>query len=189
MTEWRTSPSFPEYEVSDCGDVRTRFKSATRAAGRILKGSIKSGYRRYELWISASHQRRMIGAHALVCEAFHGPKPSESHVPAHWDGVRLNNTPANLRWATPLENNADRLRHGRTIRGSKSPFAKLDDNAVDFIRTSPRVRGSQKRLADHFGVSESVISNILNGHAWRDQSRSARSLALRIAPELRETDK
>lgn len=45
--------------------------------------------------------------HRLVCEAFHGPKPTPKHEVAHWDGDKTNNTAPNLRWATHKENCQD----------------------------------------------------------------------------------
>lgn len=42
--------------------------------------------------------------HQLVCEAFHGPKPSPQAVVIHIDENALNNRPENLRWGTQKEN-------------------------------------------------------------------------------------
>lgn len=43
-------------------------------------------------------------AHQLVCEAFHGPKPSPEAVVIHLDENALNNRPENLKWGTQKEN-------------------------------------------------------------------------------------
>jgi len=161
MTQWRVSPSHPNYEVSEDGKVRTRFRSATRSAGRVLKGSLKFGYLRYDLW--DGERQHCVGAHRLVCEAWHGPAPTNRHEPAHWDGDRLNNRFANLRWATPAENSADKIRHGRSGRGEANAHAKLSDADVAIIRASVRGRrGEQLELARRYGVSESCISEIVN---------------------------
>lgn len=164
--EWRVVPSFPNYEVSERGGVRTRFKTKTRPAHRLLKPRVMYGYHRFELWVPELKKDRMIGAHALVCEAWHGPRPSENHEPAHWDGDRANNHFLNLRWATRIENAADRTRHGNTLRGDRNPGALLTDEQVGAIRSMPRgPRGWQRQLARTYGVSEGCISSILNGTA------------------------
>lgn len=36
--------------------------------------------------------------HLLVCEAFHGPRPSKSHHAHHIDGDKVNNKASNLEW-------------------------------------------------------------------------------------------
>jgi hypothetical protein len=161
MTEWRVVTRFPNYEVSERGAVRTRFKTATRSAGRVLKGSIKFGYQRYDLW--HGDRQHCVGAHGLVCEAWHGPAPSSEHVPAHWDGDRLNNHFDNLRWATPRENAQDKIRHGRSLRGEDNPHAKLSNADVIAIRSSiTGRRGEQKELAERYGVSEGRISILVH---------------------------
>lgn len=45
-----------------------------------------------------------IRVHRIVCSAFHGEPPTDSHVVDHIDTNRANNRPENLRWVTRLEN-------------------------------------------------------------------------------------
>ena len=68
-----------------------------------------------------------------------------------------------LRWATPSENQRDRLRDGTDSRGEKSPHAKLTSDAVRLIRASD---DSRSALAARFGVSESVIQRVRSGKKW-----------------------
>lgn len=49
----------------------------------------------------------------MVCLAFHGPKPPDKDVCAHWDDIKHNDKPSNLRWATRKENAEDRVRNER----------------------------------------------------------------------------
>lgn len=120
--EWRVIAEAPDYEVSDRGRVRRCTPDwQGKYLGRILKPSLSRGYHRYLLCVGGRHINRT--AHSLVCIAFNGPKPSPEMHCAHKDGDRLNNTPENLYWATPLENAADRDRHGRTHRGPRRPEA------------------------------------------------------------------
>lgn len=63
-------------------------------------------------------KHRQVFVHRLVLFAFHGAAPSPKHQCAHFDGNKLNCKSSNLRWATPKENNEDKVRHG-TSRGHK----------------------------------------------------------------------
>lgn len=164
MTEWRPSPVYPElYEVSECGQVRRIVTSRGTRAGHVLRGCITVGYRRYDLYCGdgiPSHQL----AHRLVCQAWHGPPPSDRHEVAHNDGNRLNSHYSNLRWATPVENQADRVKHGTHLRGERAAAAKLTAADVLKIRSDSRPYGL---ICAEFGVVKSTVSEIKNGKKWR----------------------
>jgi len=61
--------------------------------------------------------------HALVLEAFVGPRPSGMHC-RHLDGNPHNNAIDNLKWGTVQENQVDRERHGTGNQGSRNPNYK-----------------------------------------------------------------
>lgn len=63
---------------------------------------------------------KRVYAHRLICEAINGP-PDEGCYTAHscGNGHLGCITPAHLRWATPKENTADAIRHGRVARGDQ----------------------------------------------------------------------
>lgn len=67
-----------------------------------------------------------LKVHQVVCEAFHGPRPSANSVVIHIDEDGLNNRPENLRWGTQKENlNMPKFIqycHSRT--GENSPIVK-----------------------------------------------------------------
>jgi len=56
------------------------------------------------------------------------------------------------------------VRRDRTIRGSASPIAKLDDDAVQAIRSAP---DSYRIIAKRFGVHVSVVSRVKGRSAWK----------------------
>lgn len=81
--------------------------------------------------VKNAHGTKSMGVHRLVCEAFHGQKPTPKHMTAHWDGNKKNNRPSNLRWATASENQADRVRHEaskRVIRNRPDYFKSQQKN-------------------------------------------------------------
>ena len=113
LTEWRAVPGYEGfYEVSDGGSVRglTRQVANRTVRGRNLKPIInRGGYARVALQGIGKPVYRSI--HALVLEAFVGPRP-EGAVTRHLDGDRLNNCVENLAWGTATENQYDTVSHG-----------------------------------------------------------------------------
>lgn len=164
--EWRSIKGFTDYEVSERGDVRRVVARFSRKAGKVLRGDTTAdGYRRYML-TACDGARKLRPAHALVCEAFHGAKPTPSHEVAHYDGNRLNNDYRNLRWATRQENANDTARHG-TKFGERSGRAKLTTQDVVAIRRRFNGEyGQIKALAEEYGLSPSAMRLVCHRVRW-----------------------
>jgi hypothetical protein len=64
---------------------------------------------------------------------------------------------------TNAENSEDMVRKERSSRGEGRPASKLTDEQVRQIRTMP---GTQRAIAEVFGVSQSVVSLIRQGKLW-----------------------
>ena len=162
--EWRRLDWLPFYEISENGDLRRHTARRSRRADVVIRGFLVKGRRMYHVSLGDSKMVNLVAAR-LVCEAWHGPCPTDKHQCAHWDGDKRNDHHSNLRWATPCENSADRLRHGTDFQGEKHPCAKLSDAQIAEMRSlhRPGVYGSAVGLARQFGVSESHARNILSG--------------------------
>lgn len=155
--EWRPT-QFDGYWVSSLGRVRGR-------TGVILKLYITvPGY----AVVHCGHLNPR-GVHTLVCEAWHGPPPAAGMHAAHHNRNPLDNSPDNLRWATPLENvGRDRLRHGTVPRGENHAHAKLTQEKAREIRAQlPGPRGIINRLAREYGVTKTAITNVRDNITWR----------------------
>jgi hypothetical protein len=170
--EWRACPGFPDYEVSECGDVRRASGSRTRRRGWRLRGFIDSdGYIRYAL-LDAAKVKRVAIAHRLVAEAFIGPPPSPSHEAAHNNGSRISNHYSNLRWATRKENDADTVVHGTARVGAANGNAKLTEDDVRSIRAEYRAIKNRERegrvsdLAKAYGIHHATLIHIATGKSW-----------------------
>lgn len=117
---WRPIPGREGgYEVSSLGRVRSVDRTITRMTKRgpvraRLKGRVLATSMANSGYLVAMIGRARPYIHDLVLQAFIGQRPA-GHQAAHWDGDRRNNTPGNLRWATPSQNNLDKARHG-TLR-------------------------------------------------------------------------
>lgn len=118
--------------------------------------------------VSRGVGRKTWALHTLVCEAFHGLRPGRTSVVRHLDGDPANNDPANLRWGTKAENEADKRRHKTLACGSKQGSAKLTEEAVDLIRRAvPIGLLTAERAAEFYGVVPSTIRQIVRGGSWR----------------------
>ena len=155
--EWRPT-AYEGYVVSSLGRVRGRNMT-------VLKPYINAAG--YAIVFCGKDNPR--GVHILVCEAWHGPRPSENVHAAHTNGNSLDNTPQNLRWATPLENGHDRVLHGTPPRGISNANAKLTPEKARAIRAQfPGPRGTINRLVREYGVTKTAITNIRDNITWRD---------------------
>jgi hypothetical protein len=167
--EWRTLPWLPGYEISESGDVRHTTRKATRPVGYVLKGCIQNdGYRIYKIPVGGT--KRILKAHRLACEAFHGPSPNVlKREVAHNDGNPGNNHFTNLRWAGRRENDRDRVRHGTDPKGDRNGNARFTWDQVRAIRARFTGRwGEITAIAREYGVSVSAIAQMRDGRHWHE---------------------
>lgn len=110
---------------------------------------------------------KMVSAHRLVCQQVHGEPPSAEHHAAHGcrNGRKGCINPNHLRWATPTENQADRVTDGTHSRGEKCATSKLTEKQVSDIRTLYGEK-SQQQIADLYGISQLHVSRIVRGKVW-----------------------
>lgn len=158
VEKWKIVVEAPDYEVSDHGHVRRcRPDRLGRMSGKLLATPLNDkGYPHLNLHVGGRQYLRRV--HRLVCEAFHGPRPSLSHEVRHLNGDRTDNRASNLTWGTSTENKLDTARHGRAHRRHVAPV--LQPEHVREIRSSPAPR---KELARRFGVSPATITLVRNG--------------------------
>lgn len=105
--------------------------------------------------------------HRLACILRHGRAPSPNHEAAHscGQGHKACINPRHLRWATPLENTADKLSHGTLKKGEDCYQSKLSSSEVKEIRA---LGGTmlQREIGALYGVDQSVISRVLSRKYW-----------------------
>lgn len=170
--EWRACPGFPDYEVSEHGDVRRAVASRTRKRGWRLRGFIDGdGYLRYVLR-APDRSKAPICAHVMVALAFIGPAPSDKHEVAHNNGSRVANHHSNLRWATRKENDADTKVHGTDRSGERNGNAKVSEaDVIDIRREYRRIKNRESAvrvgdLARRYGLNHKTLVRIARGAAW-----------------------
>lgn len=106
-------------------------------------------------------------ASRAMCILAHGEPPTPSHQAAHscGNGDKGCCNPRHLRWATPVQNNADKVDHGTVNRGSRHGNAKISEADVRAIRALPPGT-SNAEIARSFGLARTTIADIRSRRRW-----------------------
>lgn len=163
---WKPIPGWEGlYEVSNFGDVKRltfthehpKLKSRTYPEKLLKPRQSKTGYMRVSLCKNSKSKDHYV--HALVLEAFVGPRPEGKQV-RHRNGKRHDNRLQNLVWGTPIEQGADMRQHGTTGK-------KLSAQQIPDIREKCRTgHYTYSEVAREYGVTPRVISGIHRGQFW-----------------------
>ena len=118
---------------------------------------------RGQIWLDGKSKY----ASRVVCEKVNGPPPTPKHEAAHNCGNGhlgcVNHR--HLRWATHVENEADKLIHGTHSRGERCGASKLTESEVRSIRELSGLL-TQRRIAEMFDVSNATVCHILKRNRW-----------------------
>ena len=169
---WLQIEDYPGYEVASTGRVRSVDRQVTtgsgirRYAGKIIAPT-RNQHGHLKVALRSSQGKVYRYVHSLVAEAFIGPRPQGMEV-AHADGHPVNNNLANLRYATPAENAADKVGHGTALNRGRHPRARLGEAEVSAIRQALRDGKTQRAVAEEHGVSRTTVSAIATGRSWRE---------------------
>lgn len=172
---WTPIPGFEGwYEAHPNGQIRSVDRdiaienSRTRpysihCRGRILRTTLNEGYPYVTLWMQ--HVQFTAKVANYIALTFHGPRPDGLYI-CHINGDRADSAASNLYYGTPSANVADALRHGTLRHGERTPWAKLTEADVRYIRSNPE-RLPQRALGEIFGIHQSRISKIQRREQWR----------------------
>lgn len=109
-------PIFFNYRVDKRGNVYSNLfrgsKHGQTGPWRKLKNHLdKKGYFYIGLRINGKTYNKRVCR--IICEVFHGPAPTKKHQVSHLNGIKTDNRPKNLIWATQSENKGrDSIRIG-----------------------------------------------------------------------------
>lgn len=166
----RPIPWAPGYRISSDGRVWSCLKVASSTKRMTsewheVQGWVsRYGYKRVAVCAAGKPKKCLV--HALVLEAFVGPKP-EGMECCHANGVRTDNRLENLRWDTRKGNMQDAVRHGTTHKGERSPVAKLTADQVREIRRLADGNVPHRAIAERFGVHYETVSCIKRRKSWK----------------------
>lgn len=156
---WLPIAAYPDYEVSDLGRVRRgqRIRRATPdSKGRL----------RVSFW--ANGKAKKVAVHTLVAEAFLGPRPA-GKVVRHRNGAHTVNRLTNLRYGTPVENEADKALHGTKVYGEAHPASRLTEQLVIEMRARYVPRDPKhgiSAIAREMGLPRITVKQAISGHTW-----------------------
>jgi hypothetical protein len=164
--EWRTIPEFPDYAVSNMGNVKRISSGNATHAGRLKSPSLNSrGYLIVRLRRDGKSLTKPV--HILVGRCFIGLRPVELQT-NHIDGDKLNNHVHNLEYVSASENIIHALRLGLSSprKGERNPLAKLTKQKVLEIRASASLGYAE--LGRKYSVRPSTIWAVLTRRTWRE---------------------
>lgn len=158
----------PAHAVSPGGDVYSLIY------GRNLKPGMGTNGRRF-VNIRVFGDDRVVprGVHALVCTAFHGPRPPGLDA-SHVNGDKSDNRASNLVWETRKENFARKVEHGTSDIGVANSRAHLNTEQLDKIFDLREDGLKHEDIATEIGCSRVMVTKVLNGHRYRDHYEKRR---------------
>lgn len=125
--------------------------------------------------------RKVHGAHRVMCELVNGPPPTPAHQAGHSCGLGHDACvhPKHLSWKTKSENRRDREQHRRKIKNFRY---KLTPEQAEEIR---KLAGTMTNtaLAAKYGVSRGCVRQIIKGETWLHgwDPKGTRAKAARMA--------
>lgn len=161
--EIRPIPGFPDYYVTDTGDVYSTKRSKDPIKMALIV--TKLNYRTVKIGWGGFWPRKLV--HRLVAMAFLPDYTETLHV-NHLDGNPSNNHVSNLEMCTHQQN----IQHSFTLghrdhKGNKAHRRILTEEQVLYIRdTLERKIKTIKELAKEFKVHNSTIGKIKNRKNW-----------------------
>lgn len=169
---WETVPDFPNYEVSNFGNVRSkdriseRMGNSTKLKGMMLKGKIDRGYRRVTLYAGDRKRHKEISIHRLVAQAFI-PNPKNLPCVNHKDENPENNHVDNLEWCTHKYNSNYGTAIERRVKHQdwKSIADKQSTPVIQCLKDGTPIKTwvSMMECEREIGIKAGSISRCCNG--------------------------
>lgn len=153
----KTIPAAIGYAISPKGNIYNK------KTGRMLKPYIEPhGYLTIKLEDSMGIRRNLL-IHRLIYSTHVAPIPKGMWV-NHKDGNKTNNSIDNLELTTPSENHlhASQVLQRKYARGLEVHTAKLNQDAIDAVKTLHSLGWSQSKIARAFGVTQPSIHLQIN---------------------------
>jgi hypothetical protein len=169
MEIWKEIAGWEDYyEASNFGNVRSKIRKGKTAFGeRLYGGKVLSpfvhlnGYLTVNLTIAG--KRKQYSVHRLIAETFLGQCPNAMEC-CHNNGVTTDNKIENLRWDTPKNNHADKIKHGTWGGGQNSASAKLNEQQAKNVKYSKKPLAY---FAEKYNMSISGLGKIRYGESWK----------------------
>jgi len=160
---WISAFNFPEYEVSDFGNVRRIKKSfGTRPMKKVNPWVGKNGYQMVVL--SSPEKRKYFLVHRLVYQSFKGS--CDGLDVCHNNGIRIDNRLENLRSDTRKGNMSDIYKHDTHIRGERCGTNKYKTEQIILFRQDLANGMTVADAARKNNIHKQTAYNIKNKLIW-----------------------
>ncbi len=160
-----------KYAVSSHGRVAS-YKEDIVADGKLLEGSLTSGYKTLNLHINGTNGT--IYFHREVAKLFNKKNSPKEKFVIHLNHSKTDNNYKNLKWSTQKDvsvhqqKSPDKIAY-KKVQNSRTRGLKLDAKQVKAIKIlieNPRRKLTYKQIAGKYNVSEMTIYRIKSGENW-----------------------
>ena len=160
-----------KYAVSSNGRAAS-FLLDVNEDGRLLNGSLTSGYRTLNLHLEKGNGT--IYLHREIARIFCKKASTKHSYVIHVNHKKEDNRIKNLRWATGAEvsihqQNSPQKKAYKKLQASRTEGLKLNAIKVKAIKVAlnhPKRKLTYKLLAEKYGVSEMTLYRIKSGENW-----------------------
>lgn len=179
MTKWAPVAGYPNYIVSDEGEVWSIERLVTDKNGRTMRfkarelGGWQRPYdgRRSVTLHTDDGEQRTVAVGALVLRGFVG-EPEDGQQCRHLNGDATDDSISNLAWGTSSDNQNDAVFHGTNplLRtGEEHSNSKLTWEIIREIREAWATgKYMQRTIGKVFGISQSHIHQIVTNKIWKE---------------------
>ena len=159
------------YAISNQGRAAS-YQEDILKDGKLLNGSLTSGYRTLNLHIDSGNGTIYI--HREVAKLFSPRKSPKHKFVIHLNHKKTDNVAKNLRWATMEEVSAHQQLSPEKIaykerQATRTRGLKLSASQVRVIKEAmknPKRKLTYKQMAEKYGVSEMTMYRIKSGENW-----------------------
>ena len=182
---------YPDYEVSNCGRIRTKSRMVRyehsitgkehfrKTESRLLKiyANNRTGYKFVQLYRDKKSRNQHI--HRLVALVFINSRPARNLEVNHKDGNKHNNRVDNLEWVTCEYNHEHATQSGLKAKGEKIGTAKLTESMVWAIKWFLDKGHTHTELSKAFRISRPTITLIANSKTWKHIALTGKELEIK----------
>jgi hypothetical protein len=159
MEEWRVITDFPNYSVSNYGNV------INTKTNKMMKLNFKGGY--YCISLINNNDKKSFKVHRLVALSFINNSENKSDV-NHKDKNKLNNHINNLEWNSHQENCIHRSKGLIMTSNKNKPIQRIDINSNEILQTYNSIEEAgfwavENKLTINSHNGRNSIGNCLNG--------------------------
>jgi ribosomal protein L24E len=160
-----------KYAVSNQGRCAS-YTEDILADGKLLNGSLTSGYRTLNLHVEEGNGTIYI--HREVAKLFCNKKTPKHKFVMHINHGKTDNSYKNLKWATTEEVSHHQQLSPEKIaykerQANRSKGLKLSASQVKTIKSAianPKRKLTYKQMSEKYGVSEMTLYRIKSGENW-----------------------